>query len=188
MGIPGTNIQIGLLREKHIMETVQSMNSETIQSILNDPMVAQIIQHNPEYTNVVNGLNMMWHMATPEAFRASINLLQGMYNTTSEAYSFSGMGMPQETIPPFNSMPAPQAAAPPSHPNPLEFTSRMKGNRGFEGAEFPAAAAAPEANLSVEYAPQLAQMREMGFENEGANLRLLKEANGDVQAAVAKLL
>ena len=46
----------------------------------------------------------------------------------------------------------------------------------------------PVQNLRETYASQLAQMKDMGFTNEDANIKALQSTGGDVNAAVEKLL
>ena len=65
--------------------------------------------------------------------------------------------------------------------NPPPFNPMMAGLMGSPSP-------APAQNLRELYASQLQQMKDMGFINDDKNLQALQSTDGDVNAAVEKLL
>jgi ubiquilin len=65
----------------------------------------------------------------------------------------------------------------------------MGGMGGFGGFGAPASTATmTDEELKVKYTEQLGQMKEMGFIDDGTNLDMLKQTNGNVQVAIERLL
>ncbi len=79
----------------------------------------------------------------------------------------------------------------PAFPNFAEMMrmfSPAAGGMGMPGAAPAAAPAGPPVDPKVKYAAQLEKMKEMGFTNEEVNLEALKATNGNIEAAVERIL
>lgn len=108
--------------------------------------------------------------------------------TSTAAPSATGTGT--STVPPTttSAAPGPWQAPPayPAYPNYFDML-RMFRPPGAPTAA-PAAPAAPPMDPKVQYAVQLDKMKEMGFVNEEVNLEALKATNGNVEAAIERIL
>ena len=86
--------------------------------------------------------------------------------------------------------PAPGAWQPPAYPfGNLSQMMRMFGPPPASTAPTaPTAPAAAPVDPKVKYATQLEKMKEMGFTNEDVNLDALKITNGNIEAAIERIL
>ena len=66
----------------------------------------------------------------------------------------------------------------------LDFSSLLSGAEPSAGRTAPTAAVTP----TVRFTEQIRQLNGMGFTDEGANIRALTATNGNVNAAVDRLL
>jgi len=135
-----------------------SQNPEMVRALANSPMLANI----PGGEIFRQNPELLARMMSPENMRAALQLQRAFGAPGSSAFT----GAPASTQAPlFASSPMPTAQTP-SH----------------------APAAAPAINYAERYADQLAQLEEMGFTDRDRNIQALKETQGNVQFAVARLL
>ena len=128
------------------------------------------------------------------------------------AQMMGGFGMPPaavpqpgtSTVPPTSAPAAPTMAptttsttapttapnpwqAPPAYPYP-DLAQMMSMFRPPAPMTAPTAPPAPPVDPKVKYAAQLEKMKEMGFLNDDVNLDALKATNGNIEAAIERII
>eukprot|EP00729_Bicosta_minor_P010594 gene10594-7273_t len=146
-------------------------------SMMNPERAAEMME-NPMFRGmraVAADPTLMRQVMNPEMIRAAAQMHRA---TGGQMPGMGGMGMPGAT-PAAATAPAPGAATPGANP-----FAGLFGAGGAGGAMMPP----PPANPRETYASQLEQMRGMGFYDEAANLQALTATQGNVSAAVERLL
>jgi ubiquilin len=135
----------------------------------------------------------------PANLQAMMQMQQAMQQLQSSGLMAPIPGMPSTPFPNFGApgagttpgaastaTPAPGTAAPPSIP-PFDFNAMMAA-MGGGGAFPPATTAASTVPPEERFAVQLTKLSEMGFIDRDANIRALTASNGNVNAAIDRLL
>eukprot|EP00042_Codosiga_hollandica_P024705 m.105515 g.105515 ORF g.105515 m.105515 type:complete len:319 (-) comp51649_c0_seq1:79-1035(-) len=120
---------------------------------------------------------LMQMMMDPNVMRMGLQMQQSMQQS-GQAPSFASLfGAPPGVVPPAPVAAVPTAAAPATTPPANPFAALFGGQ--------PRAPAQPPA---ANYTAELEQMRAMGFYDDAANLRALTATQGNVSAAVERIL
>jgi len=147
----------------------------------------RVALQNPQIRNMMGNPALMRQLFNPDNLQAmgqlqqSMQTLQqnGLFNggpTTNNFGRNNGNGLNFESLFAANGM---------NSTNP--FGAALGGAQSFP-PPFPAVQSTSNENPSVRFAPQLQQLQDMGFVDQSANLRALQSTNGNVNAAVERLL
>jgi len=190
-GLGGMNQQaIGqLLSNPMYMQMMNSMlqNPEMIQMALNSPQMRQLAQNNPQMQAILNNPQLMQQMLNPQTLQMMSNLFSGMANQNQNNQSQnSNQGTGTNPL------------------GGLDFNQMLQNLQGLEGLgdlgglggmgnmapNNTGNDANNDANVDYKekYKDQLAQLKDMGFINEEANIQVLKQCSGNVQFAIERLL
>lgn len=187
------------------------MMQQQMAAALNDPaMIQQMTAMNPQLGPMLNNPQFRAMLANPEFLRqmsnpaniqASMQMQQAMQQLQSSGLMPPMPGMAAGAPGGMFGMPAPAGASPASGGvGNLDF-SALLGSTTTPGASTPfggapaatgtgnaTAPAAPMQSLNERYASQLSQLQAMGFSDDERSLRVLQQCNGNVNAAVERLL
>lgn len=155
------------LNDPNFLQNVQGMftNPENVQNLVaSNPFLQSIVQSSPQLAGMLNDPMMLQMLADPQIFNSFLSMMGGVEGVQS-MLAGAGTGAPsqQTETKTTTTQPQPQTnAAQPSasQSNPLE----------------------------EKYRSQLEQMRMMGFGNKSMNIQALEATNGDVEAAVDRLI
>ena len=180
------------------MMNMMMQNPQMMEMIINsNPMLKQMIDANPQLKEIMTNPELMKSMFTPENLQMAQNMSAMMgqqhgstLSGSSEPFPLPG-NLSQPSVNPQPSInPRPQnpflmyRPLAPQFNLPRPYVSPMVNSYGNT---FP-----PQVNVNVDYkalyGTQLSQMKEMGFVNEEVNLEALKVTNGNVNAAVERIL
>ena len=109
------------------------------------------------------------------------------------ASAASSTGAPTGAAPSTGTTVPPTSAGAWQQPPPVPFANlaqmmRMFSPPGATGTGAAPAPTTPPVDPKVKYATQLEKMKEMGFSNEAANLEALQATNGNIEAAIERML
>jgi len=177
-GFPGQNPpnMNQMMQDPSFQQTLQLMRSNPAlfqQMISSNPMMRPLLDSNPELTQILQNPEMLQRMFDPQNFQAMMQLEQAMQQLENSGLfprmrpSMTGTNPPTST--------------PGINPSP------------FFGFPFQVPPPTTTPNQQIQdpaqrYGPQLTQMEEMGFPNRDANLTALIRTNGNVNAAIERLL
>jgi ubiquilin len=156
-----------------------------------DPNLGRMLEANPQMLQMLSDPETLRRMSDPANIQAMMQMQQAMQ-------TLQGSGM----LPPggLGGMPGgaggwgaggnpflPRQPAPPASGSStiggLDFSALLGGAGGM-----PAAPPAPTRSPEVQYEMQLQQLEGMGFTDRAANIRALIATNGNVNAAIERLL
>lgn len=159
-----------------------------------NPQLNSMLQANPQLQSVLTDPETLRRMADPANLQAMIQLQQSMQQLQRSGLVPQMPGMPAGggMFPPMfpAANPAP-ASAGNSMIGGLDFSSLLSGNGSQPTANagsFSAPPSAPSRSPEVRFESQLQQLEGMGFTDREANIRALIASNGNVNAAVERLL
>ena len=179
------------------MQMMQNMlqNPELLQMALNSPQMRQLAQNNPQMQAILNNPQLIQQMLNPQTLQMMSSMFQGMGGNANNQNNQNNNNNP----------PMPQFD--------LNQMASLLGNMGGMGGMFGNGGNAQDmgtgnssgtqenfSNIGInenndanvdykeKYKDQLAQMKDMGFINEEANIQVLKQCSGNVQFAVERLL
>lgn len=175
MGSPGVE---SMMSDPNILE----------QMVQSDPLIRQMADANPQFRSM---------LTNPDIMRAAMAMHNNMRGGgLAGGVAPAGFGGQFQTSLPPRPPQAPTAtpAAPAVTPG-LDFSSLLGGSGIATATPSPSVTAAPPPavpavppNPAERYASQLRQLEQMGFSDQGRNLRALQESGGNVNAAVERLL
>jgi ubiquilin len=159
-----------------------------------NPQLNSMLQANPQLQSVLSDPETLRRMADPANLQAMMQLQQSMQQLQRSGLApAGGLGMPPMGTGMFPTFPAP-AAAPTSGGSTtiggLDFSSLLSGTGAPppSTASFSAPPSATSRSPEVRFESQLQQLEGMGFTDREANIRALIASNGNVNAAVERLL
>mmetsp|Transcript_13483 Transcript_13483/g.28849 ORF Transcript_13483/g.28849 Transcript_13483/m.28849 type:complete len:530 (+) Transcript_13483:163-1752(+) len=163
---------------QNMMRSLMS-NPQFLETMINsNPMLRQMTESNPHMRAIMTNPDMMRQMMDPANLQAMMQLQNsGMFNSMLGG---AGVAMP----PGLFGAGGPGGAGGMPGGNMLDLISQLQGMGLPAGAARPAAVADPE----TAYAQQLQQLQDMGFYDRQANIAALQATNGNVNAAVERLL
>eukprot|EP00871_Galdieria_phlegrea_P005593 jgi/Galph1/6034/GphlegSOOS_G4644.1 len=191
------NTMATLLENPAVQQMLQSVFSDpsSIESILaSNPQLRQMTESNPQLMNMLRNPDFLRTMSNPQFLRTMFQLQQAFQSATG--------GMPSGTNQPFPTNTNPsgmgtQSSNPSnvggSYTSPPDLNSLLSllGSSSFtSGGSFvdPTISNMTEEQLEEHFRTQLEQLREMGFLDKHMCLEALKRTNGNVSAAVERLL
>lgn len=175
------NVMMNMLNNPLIQQSMNQLlqNPQLLQQMLmNNPMAAQLINNNPMVAQMLNNPEVLQQMANPDLLNQVLRAQAAQQNVQ-------------------------QGQAQGQHIDFNQLFAQMGGLQGMGGlgaqANF---GAVYGANLNAQqqqqqgnqqapeerYAIQLQQLQDMGFNNRQVNLQALQRTNGNVEAAVERLL
>lgn len=179
-GMPGMldpQQALQMLQNPFVQNMMQQMaqNPQMFQLMIqSNPMLRQMMESNPFVAQMMNDPAALQQMLNPQAIQAALQFASMMPQ---------GFGAPPAA--PTAATPNPAAPANPPQ-NPFNFGSMWGPFMGGAGA--PAATAANTQPPEVRWATELVKLEEMGFYDRTANIAALQASNGNVHAAVERLL
>ena len=184
LGMGGMNPQMmgQMLNNPMYMQMMQNLISDpnTLNMMMNHPQIKPLIDSNPMMREIFSNPELMRQMFSPEMMQQMSTMLNsgGMGGMGMNPF---GMGMPM-TNPNNNNN---NNSSGNMNPYANLFNMNM-GNFGMGQNTNNN----PQDNVDPKekYKDQLAQLKDMGFINEEANIQVLKQCDGNVQFAVEKLL
>ncbi len=183
LGMGGMNPQMmgQMLNNPMYMQMMQNLISDpnTLNMMMNHPQIKPLIDSNPMMREIFSNPELMRQMFSPEMMQQMSTMLNsgGMGGMGMNPF---GMGMPM-TNPNNNN----NNSSGNMNPYANLFNMNM-GNFGMGQNTNNN----PQDNVDPKekYKEQLAQLKDMGFINEEANIQVLKQCDGNVQFAIEKLL
>ncbi|CAJ0578293.1 unnamed protein product, partial [Mesorhabditis spiculigera] len=150
---------------------LQGLLGNAMQRIRENPqMLEQMLQNPPPFANnpelARNLPQMMQAMTNPRVMEALEMIRRSLEILRTEAPQIYSQMMP----------------------NGADHMQNLFGQMNLGGAAAGGGGAVPEVNYEQQYASQLEQLSNMGFNNRGANIAALRATYGDVNAAVERLL
>ena len=184
LGMGGMNPQMmgQMLNNPMYMQMMQNLISDpnTLNMMMNHPQIKPLIDSNPMMREIFSNPELMRQMFSPEMMQQMSTMLNsgGMGGMGMNPF---GMGMPM-TNPNNNNN---NNSSGNMNPYANLFNMNM-GNFGMGQNTNNN----PQDNVDPKekYKEQLAQLKDMGFINEEANIQVLKQCDGNVQFAIEKLL
>lgn len=148
-----------------------------------------MVQSNPQFQQMLSNPEMMRQVMNPANIQAAMQMQQAMAMGGRGGAGFGG-------VPPlgygnmFGTPPPARGAS--TSINGLDF-SQLLASHGGAPAAYPGFVAPAHANVApldpaVRFQSQLEQMESMGFSDRAANLTALIATNGNVNAAVERIL
>jgi ubiquilin len=160
------------------------MFQQQMQSMLRNPqMMAQLGAMNPQLAQMMQNPQAMAMLSNPQFLQQMSNPanLQAMMNMQASMQQLQSSGL-MPALPGMQGQPTGQAP-----PAGLDFSSLFgTGQPVPPVASSPVAA--PAVDPAVTFASQLQQMEDMGFTDRPRNLQALVQAQGNVNAAIERLL
>ncbi|GFE54338.1 ubiquitin family protein, putative [Babesia ovis] len=167
---------------------MEDLNPQTAAALLNNPMVQEMMQqisNNPQLLKDIVGSNPMLQPMLQQN-----PMLNQMMNNPELLRSIMRPGMLQAGLQLHQSMQQQQGGAAATSPG--AGTENMLNpllGGGYPGFSFPPTAMPTDTRPPEErYAFQLQTLQEMGFTNREENLSVLNSTNGDISAAITRLL
>lgn len=162
-----------------------------------NPQLGVALQ-NPQMRAMLSNPQFLQQISNPDNMQAMMQMQQAMSTLQRNGMMGPMLGMPGGPA----AFPSPATARSGSGVNALNFDSLFSPSPAPSSAAPPAAPfmnpfapppvaptpPAPPADPATLYAPQLQQLRDMGFFDEEANLRAIQSTRGNVNAAVERLL
>jgi ubiquilin len=180
------------------MQGMAQPNPAMLSAMLNDPgmmsMMSQMMSQpgfieqmsavNPQFADMARNPMMRQMMSSPEALRAALQMQASMQGTPPQLGYFPS---PPPAMAPGTSTGTTSQALN------LDFSSLFSPAAANNTATNPSAVVQQQQQQqavtpAVRFASQLQQLSDMGFSDQAANLRALAAVNGNVQAAVERLL
>jgi ubiquilin len=161
-----------------------------------NPQLNSMLQANPQLQAAFSDPETLRRMADPANLQAMMQMQQSMQQLQRSGLvpPGGGMGMPMGAPGMFPPM-FPATPAAPSAVNTtiggLDFSSLLSAGAGAQSSSagsFSAPPAATSRSPEVRFESQLQQLEGMGFGDREANIRALVATNGNVNAAVERLL
>ncbi|GIX62454.1 ubiquitin domain-containing protein DSK2, putative [Babesia caballi] len=145
-----------------------SNNPQLLKDIVgNNPVLQPMLQRNPMLGQMLNNPELLRSFMRPGMLQAGLQLQQSMQQQQQQAGG---------------------AAPPAPTPGAENMMNPLLGG-GFPGFNLPAASMPADTRPPEErYAFQLQTLQEMGFTNRDENLSVLNSTNGDISAAISRLL
>lgn len=161
---------------QQMMQTVFSNPALTEQLVSSNPMLQQMTANNPQLRAMLTNPDTLRHLTNPRTMDAIMRMQQAMADLQETGLLPPGM------LP---------AAPPADWASMFGGMGGMGAMGGMSGAAAPAPGVTPGAPAqppAERFAAQLRQLREMGFYDESAAIAALTATNGNVQAALERLL
>uniref|UniRef100_A0A3B0MZH3 Ubiquitin-related chaperonin, putative n=1 Tax=Theileria annulata TaxID=5874 RepID=A0A3B0MZH3_THEAN len=184
-GMPELNPQsaAALLNSPVVQEmlTQISSNPELFRTLVeSSPFLQPMMQQNPMFGQMLNNPELLRTLMRPGMLQAGLQMHQAMQqsNVNNQGNGNTPTQNPPNTENPFANfqMPANMAGA-------------MAGTTPFQPTTMPFQAPPVDTRPPEErFSSQLQSLQEMGFTDQAANLQALVQTNGDISAAIARLL
>jgi ubiquilin len=183
-----------------IQQQVQQMmaNPQVLQQMLgNNPMAQQLLANNPQMMQMFQDPEFLRQMTDPRMLQMAMQMqndpaMQQMMQGMGVGGLGGVMGAQQPAAQPAgNAGVAPGGSTAGAAPgNAAGAAPSMMNFANLFGGFAPPmpAAAAPVQNPEERFTVQLQQLQDMGFNNRAVNIRVLQQVNGNVEAAVERLL
>jgi len=193
MGNPQQMMQ--MMQNPQMQQMMQQMlsNPQMLDQIAAmDPNMGRMLQ-NPQIRSMMTNPAFIQQMTNPANLQAMMQLQQ-MQSTLNAggAGGTPGMGMgggmPNPFLNMMNNMNSGAGAPAPGGQNGLDFGSLFGGAPTTTTPGAPTSTPTPPADPAVTYASQIQQLQDMGFTDVAANIRALQRTQGNVNAAVERLL
>jgi ubiquilin len=155
-----------------------------------NPQMQQMAAQNPQLRAMLSNPEQMRQMMNPANLQAMMQMQQSMQTLQGSGLMPQGGGMPPAGGGGMGGggWGAPAGAAQSSSIGGLDFSALLGGaGRSGSGSGSMPAQTVPAAP-AVRFAEQIRQLNGMGFTDDGANIRALTATNGNVNAAVDRLL
>lgn len=149
-----------------------------------DPNLGRMLEANPQMLQMLSDPETLRRMSDPANIQAMMQMQQAMQQLQGSGMMPSFPGTPSPFFPPRPPAASP-AGPPPSTIGGLDFSALLAGRTGGNPVATPAA---PSRSPEVQYETQLQQLEGMGFTDRSANVRALIATNGNVNAAIERLL
>ncbi|EAN34375.1 Ubiquitin family protein [Theileria parva strain Muguga] len=169
-GMPELNPQsaAALLNSPVVQEmlTQISSNPELFRTLVeSSPLLQPMVQQNPMFGQMLNNPELLRTLMRPGMLQAGLQMHQAMQQTNMNNQGNTNTATPNPT----------------TTENPFA-NFQMPGTMPFPTT--PVDTRPPEERFST----QLQSLQEMGFTDQAANLQALVQTNGDISAAIARLL
>lgn len=182
------NTMASLLENPEIQQMLQGMFSDpsTVESVLmSNPQLRQMVESNPQMMNMLRNPDFLRTMSNPQFLRTMFQLQQAFQSSTNTNPSSNNNGSGATgTNTSFQSNPSDTSSV----PNIASLLSLLGSSGNNVSFVDPALANMTEEQLEQHFQSQLEQLREMGFLDKQMCLEALKYTNGNVAAAVERLL
>jgi len=198
-GLPGMGdpAQIAAMMQNPMVQQMLSDPNMIDQMARMNPQLGSMLQANPQLRSMLTNPDMIRQMTDPNNLQAIMQMQQSMQQLQRSGMLPAGLGFPampsmgafQGTGSGGTPFTPPQGQQQGSTIGGLDF-SAILGSAGAQGST-PASSAAPPApsrSPEVRFESQLQQLNAMGFTDTEANIRALTATNGNVNAAVERLL
>lgn len=164
-----------------------------------NPQLNSMLQSNPQLQSLFSDPETLRRMSDPANLQAMMQMQQSMQQLQRSGLipPVAGFGAPQMPFgmglfPPESAASAPTSTAP-SQPvsttiGGLDFSSLLSSTGNPASTSFSNVPSATSRSPEVRFESQLQQLEGMGFTDREANLRALIASNGNVNAAVERLL
>jgi len=186
------NTMASLLENPGVQQMLQNMFSDpsTVESVLmSNPQLRQMVESNPQMMNMLRNPDFLRTMSNPQFLRTMFQLQQAFQfsnptSTSSSSYPSSNNNNNNNT----NTFPSNSSGA--NYMPDMSALFSLLGANNNNAASFvdPAIANMTQEQLEQHFQSQLEQLREMGFLDKQMCLEALKYTNGNVAAAVERLL
>ena len=208
LGMGGMNPQMmsQILNNPMYMQMMQNLMSDpnTMNMLMNQPQIKALIDSNPMMREIFSNPELLRQMFSPEMMQNMSAMLNsgGFGNMGMNPFGMGmGMGMPNMGMGNNNNN-----NSNPNNNNNNNNTTRMPNmnpyanlfnnmnmnmgmmNMGNFGQGNTNNNPQDNVDPKEKYKDQLAQLKDMGFINEEANIQVLKQCDGNVQFAIEKLL
>jgi len=151
------------LDDPNFIQKIQGMftNPENVQNLVaSNPFLQALVQSNPQIAGMLNDPMMLQMLADPQIFNTFLSMAGGIEGVKALVAGTPSASQQTQTTTTTKAEPQTTQSPAPTQTNPLE----------------------------EKYKAQLEQMRMMGFGNKTMNIQALEAANGDVEAAVDRML
>lgn len=197
-GIPNMNpAQLSAMMQNPMVQQMMQDPQLLQQMMQSNPQLNSMMQSNPQLAQMFSNPDTLRRMMDPSNMQAMMQLQQSMQQLQSSGLMppMGGMGTPQQQPGAFNWMAGsgPQSQQTPSNNSNiggLDFSAILNSNRAAGGSST-TAPPPPSVNSTPpeeRFASQLQQLEGMGFGDRAANLRALIATQGNINAAVERLL
>jgi ubiquilin len=173
------NVMLNMLNNPMIQQSMNQLlqNPQLLQQMLmNNPMAAQLVNNNPVVQQLLNNPEVLQQMANPDLLNQVLRAQMAQQGVQQGAQQGQQIDFNQL----FQQMGGLQGMG---GLGPMANFGAMYGANLQQPGQ-PANAQPPEER----YAIQLQQLQDMGFNNRQVNLQALATTNGNVEAAVERLL
>lgn len=175
---------------------------QVLKAMMENPAIKPMIDANPMMKTLMSNPEFMRNLLNPDTIRMMKNMMEGqnafpMPGSSTGTEGTSTQQIPQMTPLMFNPLMMGMNNMNPNNQqqqvsfmnmfNPFMFNPMMMGGFPMQQPMAQQPALTKE-QLKEKYKGQIAQLKEMGFDNEDDDIQALEKTNGNVEAAIERLV